>query len=214
MLVWGRLRQDGLMWLWIFALIGGMSLYWFSGGSDFGPRYWYQLIVPVTVLTVRGAQTLAAKLRESVADPPTSGRVWSFLVLATVLGLVNVLPWRSLGKYHNYRGTRPDIRKLQKLNDFAHSLVLIQGDQWPDYSSAVPFNPPIFDRDVPGPIYARDLGPEQTARLRRYYYDRPVWILAGPSVTGRGFEVVQGPLPLEKNSINSQDHRVRSPAPI
>ncbi len=201
MLVWrsrGAGRGDGLMWGLIFAILGGMSLYWFSGGPDFGPRYWYQMILPVTVLTVRGAHTLAARLSENGVSRPASRRVWAFVALASLLGLVNVIPWRSLDKYHHYRGIRPDIRKLERDYHFERGLVLVRGPRWPDYASGFPFNPATFDRDVTRPIYARDLGPESNERLHSYYADRPLWIVDGPAQTGRGFEVFKGPFPLSE----------------
>ena len=89
---------------------------------------------------------------------------------------------------------RPDIRKLASEYKFRHSLVLIRGSRWPDYAAAFSFNPPTFGREAKGPIYARDLGPEVTERLRSYYSDRPVWILAGPTETREGFRVINGPL--------------------
>jgi hypothetical protein len=198
LLAWRHLRSDGLMWGWVFATVGGMSLYWFSGGPDFGPRYWYQMILPVTVLTVRGAQGLAERLAANDVSRPASQRVWAFVVLASLLGLVNVIPWRSLDKYHHYRGMRPDIRRLERDYHFGQSLVLVRGPSWPDYASAFSFNPPTFDRNAPGPIYARELGPESNDRLRNYYASRPLWIVDGPAQTGKGFAVVEGPLPFSK----------------
>jgi hypothetical protein len=191
---WGRFRGEWLMWGWMLAIIGGLSLYWFSGGPDFGARYWYQLILPCVVLTVRGAQALAARFREKGLQL-ASERVWAFIALATLLGFVNTLPWRGLDKYHNYRGIRPDLWSLTRKYDFGHTLVLVEGPAWPDYAATIPFNPPSVAPDAPGPIFARDVDPATTERLRHYYADRPIWILAGPSVTGRGFEVIAGPLP-------------------
>jgi hypothetical protein len=181
------------MWCWLFTLWAGFSLYWFSGGPDFGPRYWYPMLLPVTVLTVRGASTLAERLTANGVTPAGSQRVWAFVTLASLLGLANLLPWRSVDKYHNYRGIRSDIRRLERSYHFGRSLVLIRGPEWPDYATAFSFNPATFDRNVVGPIYARELGPETTERLREYYRDRPVWILAGPTVTGKGFAVVKSP---------------------
>jgi hypothetical protein len=198
LLAWRRLRSEGLMWGWVFAIVGGMSLYWFSGGPDFGPRYWYQMILPATVLTVRGAQALASRLEQNGISRASSQRVWAFVALASLLGVVNLIPWRNLDKYHHYRGMRPDIRKLERDYHFGQSLVLVRGPSWPDYASAFSFNPPTFDRDAPGPIYARDLGAESNERLRSYYANRPVWVVAGPTQTGKGFELVEGPLPFSK----------------
>jgi len=188
-----RLREDGMMWGLLLILWAAMSLYWFSGGPDFGPRYWYPMILPAAVLTVRGARALIERLRASGLSSADSQRVWAFVALASLLGVVNLLPWRSLDKYHNYRGVRADIRWLEGKHHFGHSLVLVRGPEWPDYASAFPFNPATFNREAPGPIYARELGPTSTERLRNYYEDRPVWVLAGPTETGNGFQVVERP---------------------
>lgn len=191
------LRRNGLMWSLVLATLAGLSLYWFSGGPDFGARYWYQMLVPLTVLTLLGAQALAARWREASGPgaPAEAGtRVWAFVALATLLGSVNLLPWRSVDKYHNYRGVRSDLRALARERQFGHSLVLIRGSRWPDYAAACALNPPRFERDVPGTIYALELGPESIERLRTYYSDRTTWVVAGPSKTSAGFQIVEGPV--------------------
>jgi hypothetical protein len=110
------------------------------------------------------------------------------------VALVNVLPWRTLDKYHNYRGIRPDVRRLARQHSFGRSLVLVRGESWPDYSSAAALNPPTYERDATGAIYARDLGPESNARLRIFYSDRPAWVI-GAAKTGDELKVIAGPLP-------------------
>ncbi len=195
LLVWFGWRGNELMWALVFVIWAAMSLYWFSGGPDFGARYWYQMIVPLAALTVRGAKALVEKLRGSGGD---DHRIWAFVALATLVGFTNLVPWRSFDKYHNYRGMRPDIRQLERKYHFGRSLVFVRGPAWPDYASAFAFNPPTFDRDAPGPIFARDLGPEPNQRLRAYFSDRPVWIIAGQTETRAGLQVVSGPLPGER----------------
>jgi hypothetical protein len=195
LVVWRKFRSDGVLWGLVLATWAMLSLYWYSGGPDFGARYWYLMIVPLAALTVRGAEETAARLRTAGAAPAAGSRVGAFILIATIIGVFNLLPWRSLDKYHNYRGIIPDIRALQQQYNFGRSLVLIRGQEWPDYDSAFPFNPPRFDRDVPGTIYAMDLGPESVARLRAFYSDRPVWVLEGPSLTGNGFKIVEQPIP-------------------
>ncbi|MBI2956066.1 MAG: hypothetical protein HYY26_02015 [Acidobacteria bacterium] len=195
LLLWRRWRADGLLWGLLLAVWAGMSCYWFSGGADFGARYWYQMIVPLAALTIRAGQVLATRLQKSGWTPAASQRVWLYVALASVLGIVNLLPWRTLDKYHHYRGIRPDIRRLEREHRFGRSLVLIRGEAWPDYASACIFNPPVPERDAPGPIYVRSLGPESRQRLHSYYAGRPVWILAGPSETGGGFVVISEPVP-------------------
>lgn len=205
LLAWRRVLDDALLWGFLAALWAGLSLYWFSGGPDYGPRYWYQMILPCAVLTIRGAQEFAARWASAAASRREEGvtsssvagaaasKVWAFVLLASLIGSVNLVTWRSLDKYYYYRGMRADIRGLQP--QFGRSLVFVRGRQFPDYAAAFPFNPPSLGRDAQGPIFAHDLGPESRARLEAYYADRPVWIVAGPSETGGAFRIVAGPLP-------------------
>jgi hypothetical protein len=63
LLACGRLRAaDGWMLL-LPALTAGLhSFYWFSGGPDFGARYWYLALFPCLVLTARGLEALGGVL--------------------------------------------------------------------------------------------------------------------------------------------------------
>jgi hypothetical protein len=202
---WRRIRDDGLMWGFLAALWAGLSLYWFHGGPDYGPRYWYQMILPCAVLTIRGAQMFASRWAAAaaprgdegalsfVASNSAAGRVWAFVLMASLIGTFNLISWRSLDKYYRYRGMRPDIRSLEP--QFGRSLVFVRGKLFPDYAAAFAFNPPSLGRDAHGPIFAQDLGPESRARLEAYYADREIWVVAGPTETGGAFRVIEGPLP-------------------
>jgi hypothetical protein len=190
-------RRDALMFGLVFGIWAVMSLYWFSGGPDFGARYWYQMILPLTVLTVRGAQAVAeGPGRENLGlDPRTVG---AFVLLASFSGLLNVIPWRSLDKYPNYRGVRAEVRRLQTEYRFGRSLVFVRAESGGEYASAFALNPPTLSADSAGPIYALDRGPESRARLIAFFADRPVWVMEGPSLTRGGFRVVAGPLSPEQ----------------
>jgi hypothetical protein len=87
---------------------------------------------------------------------------------------------------------RADVRQLARQHQFGRSLVLVRGERHPDYASAATYNPIDLHADVP--IYAWDVSPEIRANLLNAYPDRTVWIIDGPTLTGRGFEVVAGPL--------------------
>jgi hypothetical protein len=200
LLLWRRWREHALMWGLLFGLWAGMNLYWFSGGPDFGPRYWYQMILPCVVLTLAGAAEFARRWSaESGMESGGASRVWAFVLLATVIGFVNLAPWRALDKYPNYRGIRPEIRALARAHQFGRSLVFVRGQENPDYLSAFALNPPRVDRPAADgfdvPIFARDLGAASRERLRAYYSDRTVWIVAGHTETGTSARLVAGPIP-------------------
>jgi hypothetical protein len=186
-------KIDYLMWAVIAVIYGLHFFYYFSGGPDFGARYWFLMFVPLIVLSIRGIQVLSQKL-ESAAVTATmaSTRVLTAVLVLCLLALVNFVPWRMVDKYHHFRGMRPDIRTLSQLYDWDHSLILIQGDQHPDFASAIIYNPLDFTSQEA--IYAWDRDEELRVRLLEAYADRPVWIVRGPSLTQAGYEIVAGPL--------------------
>ena len=187
------LSRDHLMLVPVLVISGLYSLFWYSGGPDFGPRYWYLMVVPLVALTARGIhflETITPRMSGSSAF--RNGRVLVLVFSLCSLSLVNYIPWRALDKYHHYLKMRPDLRQLAKRHRFGKSLILIRGNAHPDYSSAWTYNP--LNVQVNVPLYAFDRGPELRAALLQAFPDRPVWIVDGPSVTQAGFRVVDGPL--------------------
>ena len=175
------------------VVIVGYSCYWFSGGPDIGARYWYQAIVPLTLLTVRGIDSLRRHRHD--ASDPTDARLMLFLALASLTALINVAPWRILDKYHHYHDMRADIRRLDRTHTFGNSLVLIRSARadhpFAEYASAFVFNPPLLTGT--GTIYARDLGPDVRARLQASFPSRPVWVIEGSSLTGGAMRIAERP---------------------
>jgi hypothetical protein len=188
---WGR--ADRLFLSIVFMVIVGHSFYWFSGGPDFGARYWYQTLVPLVVLTVRGVQELQRRWFEISAAPSSKHRISAIVVVAAVVAFVNVVPWRSIGKYHRYRGMSADVARLARDHDFGHSLVFVQARHPEDYASAFIFNP--SNLDAPGTIYALDAGESSRDILYRHYPDRSVWLLGGSPSDEVRLRVLAGPLP-------------------
>jgi hypothetical protein len=184
----GRLqRNDYVMLAVLAAVVGAYSLYWYSGGPDFGARYWYLTLIPLIALAIRGVEFLEWKLRFASATPVLVG------VLALgVMSLINYLPWRAIDKYHHYLRMRPDIPRLAQTYGFGKSLVLVRGDSHPDYASAWIYNPLDLHADVP--LYAWDRDEDTRTRLLKAFPDRRVWIVEGPSITQGSFRVVAGPL--------------------
>mgnify|MGYP003920071063 CR=1 FL=1 len=190
-LVSGRLRRaDWPMLVLCAAVFGVHFFYYFSGGPDFGARYWYLMLVPLVAFTAGGLRRLQELL------PNAEARLQAGLVALCAMALVNYFPWRAIDKYHHYEQMRPDVRELAKQLDFGPSLVLIRGARHPDYASAAAYNP--LDLRAPAPIYAWDRNSEVRREVIEAYRDRRVWILEGPTRTGAGYRVVTGPLSAEE----------------
>jgi len=193
-LILGELRRED----WLFtaiaiSIIGGQTVYWFSGGPDFGARYWFQALIPFVFFTVRGVSLLQTRLRNLGAPDGVLWRVAMFPVVASLVALLNVVPWRSVGKYHRYRGISADVGRIAKAYRFGNdSLVFVSSRTPDDYDSAALFNPPTLQS--PGTIYALDAGPVHRKIVLRYFPGRRVWFLSGaPEQDGR-LRVVAGPL--------------------
>jgi 4-amino-4-deoxy-L-arabinose transferase-like glycosyltransferase len=183
-------RADYLMLAVIAAVIGIHTFYYFSGGPDFGARYWYLIIVPCAVLTARGVEWLARLESGATADECAGARLSVGVLSLCLLALINYFSWRAIDKYHHYLGMRPDIHQLAEDYSFGRSLVLVRGNRHPDYASAAIYNP--LDLQADAPIYAWDRTADVRAQALLAYPDRPVWTIEGPSLAGN-FRLVDGP---------------------
>jgi hypothetical protein len=191
----GRMRRsDYLMLAVIAAVFTAHFFYYFSGGPDFGARYWFLMIVPLVALAAHAVVMLEERLTSGTEKmTPAGGYVPAAVLTLCLLSAATFFPWRAIDKYHHYRDMRPDIRELAATHNFGTSLVLIRGHKHPDYTSTATYNP--IDLRSEGPIYAWDENPSVRADVVAAYADRPVWIVEGPALTGAGYRVVAGPLP-------------------
>jgi hypothetical protein len=194
----GTMRMGDYLMLSVIGVIYFVHIfYWYSGGPDFGARYWYLMIVPCVALTVRGMEYLHNEIAPmSGLAELNGGRVPAAVLLLCFFTLISYFPWRAIDKYYHYLNMRPDIRYLAKEYRFGKSLVLIRGARHPDYASAAIYNPLDLHADVP--IYAWDRDAKTRKQALTAYPDRQVWIIDGPSITHGGFKVVEGPLSAQK----------------
>ncbi|HEX6135383.1 MAG TPA: hypothetical protein VFZ24_15540 [Longimicrobiales bacterium] len=188
-------RADRWLLAAIAAVVGVHSLYWFSGGPDFGARYWYLILVPCIALVARAPAVLAQRFDTDLRPAHRStlhDRLLAGMLALSLSALICFFPWRALDKYYHYRNMRPDVRQLAAAHDFGRSIVLVRGARRVEYASAAIYNP--LDLQADAPVYIWDRDPRITRDALLAYEDRPVWILDGPTATGGGFRVVAGPL--------------------
>jgi hypothetical protein len=164
------------------------SFYWFAGGPDFAARYWFLIVVPLCVLSARAVLTLP----DPKASAETGGRAIAGALSLSAIALVTFVPWRSVDKYHDYRGMEPGVRTLAREMGFGRGLVFVRGNRHPDYASAAFYNPDDWQAEAP--IYAWDRSWPDTQEALAAFPDRPVWIVDGPTVTGGGYRVLHGPI--------------------
>ena len=176
----GRLgRRDLWMLLAIGVVVGLYSLYWFSGGPDFGARYWYLVLIPFVALTARAVEQL------SRLDGGT--RLLGAAAALSLSTLICFFPWRATDKYYRYRNMRPDVRELASELE-PNSLVLVRGRRHPDYPSAAIYNPIDLQQRAPIFVWDRD-DPALRAELERAFPGRRILVLDGPTLTGDGYRL-------------------------
>ena len=183
-----RRTGDGLMLALVAAFVAGYSLYWFSGGPDVGPRYWYPALTALVVLSWRGARSAAERLGGAA-----SLRVPYFVAAACVAALVTFVPWRIATRYYRYRDVSADARRLESSAGLRGGLVFVRTVEREDYQGPFSLMQPDLARSPT--IYARDRGAASMAAVVAAFPDRPVWLLARPHPDSARLVVVRGPLP-------------------
>jgi hypothetical protein len=193
LLVGGPWRRSDTRMLAAILLIAGVhSFYWFSGGPDFGARYWYLVIVPCLALAARGLEALAGAVTRA-GYPHAETRTVAALAALVAAATAVFVPWRAADKYHHYRGMEPGIRRLAARHPLGDGIVLVRGRRHPDYASAAVYNP--LDPAARRPVYVWDRSDRDVRTpLARAYPERSFWIVDGPTVTGGSYRVVAGPL--------------------
>ena len=164
------------------------SAFWFSGGPDFGARYWYLIIVPCVVMAARGLTAAEAGDGRIAGVRTVTAAGW-----LSVLALVLFIPWRGADKYRFYRGVRADLVSWKSDARFRDGLVLVSGQRHPDWAGASLAN----EVQVGGsqmPVFAWDRDSTTRRAVMEAFPDRTVWLVDGPQQTGGGYRVTRGPV--------------------
>ena len=166
----GRLRTWDRLALALLALLGVVyNAYWFSGGPDFGARYWYLMIFPILWLSLRGLETLNKRLDSRFPARRCELRLAAVLLLLITTTLLVFLPWRIVARYEGYRGFHAGYRALQE--DLPkNALVLVSTKSDIDYACAFLENDPELPADRP--VFVRVRNEDDVARLRAAWPDR------------------------------------------
>lgn len=174
------------------ALLASYTLYWFSGGNGYGPRYWYITIVPLMWFSLRGTQLVIAAADDGTAGSVAERRVQLAIGACGLIALLCFLPWRAVGKFDTFRGFHSQYRSLAREHDLDGHLVLVRTTRETDWSSAYTLMWPTPYEDEP--IFALDRGSASTRALLAAYPDRRVLVVRGLSDPNERIQVVEGPL--------------------
>jgi hypothetical protein len=184
-LVWpGRSRWD--LWLaGVATLTSGAYVLWWFPGTIYGPRYTYEAIGALALLTARGLTVMASGARPALPAVLGSSRlpVGSTVLTGGLLALLigwNFGLWlpRELRQHVGYNDVdRSRLNAVERAKlDNAIVFVAASPEDWQAYSSVFGANSPLLDGTV---LYAHDLGSRRNLELLRLHPDRQGYLLTG-----------------------------------
>lgn len=185
-----RERWDWVLGACLVSLVLAHVGYW-ADGIMYGPRYYYEGLSMLALLTARGAALLAAGQSAGDAssadgsDQSQPGRrrvATSAVIPATLLvvliatNLLGYLP-DVLRTARGYNGVSHARLDAVERADVGRALVFVpqRWPEWQPYGSVFPANGPLLDGAV---VYARDRGPTENRRLMAAFPDRRAYLLS------------------------------------
>jgi len=161
-----RLWQDRFLAFTSLALVFGYALYWTSG-DVFGPRYAYESVSALLVLSAAGILRAGHWARRR-------GRLSLFVAALVALVMVDLafyLPGQ-LRAYHGLYGITARPREVIDAADLHQALVIVKEERgWWDYAVLFSLNAPTLDGNV---VYASDCG-VHNRELAAHYAGRAVY---------------------------------------
>jgi len=189
------LRKNGKAWLITGIPISLLVIYmaYWIGSYLFGPRYYYESLSSLTLLTAAGAVWLAGwqikkqevgEMKEASRVAKLSQRLQAkkirrLAVTALLAGLVFTnlilfLPLR-LGMMHNLYGIQAEDQapfKAPATQELAPALVFVYADRWMEYGALLDMEDPFLTSPI---IFAWNIGLKRDAEVAALYPERHVF---------------------------------------
>lgn len=177
-------RQNGKGWLLagVFPALVLAHLAYFTTPYILGPRYYYEGLYSLTLISAAGIRFLAGKATEAhPASNPTSwrqkGRALGVTGLVAGLVGINLLfyaPLRLASLHGLYRISRSDQAPFltESAQALAPALVIVHSERWMSYGALLD----LQDPDLGSPfIFAWNMNDEIDAKVARRYPNRAVF---------------------------------------
>ncbi|MFN0073092.1 MAG: hypothetical protein ACKVVP_16530, partial [Chloroflexota bacterium] len=167
-------RRDWWLLSVIVSLVLAYVLYW-NRGMAYGPRYYYEALGPLCLLSIRGFAVLAT-LGNGKFNPRGAAYV---SVLGAALVAFNVFLYlpQQVRDFRGYLGVDGRRAMHVRAAGIDHSLIFVREEPrgaWQPYASVFWMNAPTLDRGI---VFARDRGAEENQRLQRVLSDQPAYLL-------------------------------------
>jgi hypothetical protein len=171
---WGRLQLAGVA----LSFVAVYLAYWI-GSWLFGPRYYYEALFSLMILTAAGIAFLAGwPLQEG--EPwrsfPGWGRVRPLLTTAVVAFLVALnalfyLPQRMITMYGLYGIRAAQLQPFlsPEAQKFVPALVIVYENKWTEYGVFLDLSSPFMDSDF---LFVINISPTANRRVAESFPDR------------------------------------------
>lgn len=183
---WSGMRAFRMPALWdLFQITTALSLaaaylaYW-SDGQMYGPRYYFEAVGALSLLSARGILqlgsvlgALCARVMPARAHPQSAGTVLALTLTLLLVGssLRGFTP-QALDRFTGwYDIDRSGVRTVESANP-RNAVVFVPMEQWTDYAPFFSANSPTLDSDV---VYAVDRGWFDNRALMASYPGRTAW---------------------------------------
>ncbi len=159
----------------LFSIFGSFTLFYFfyysPGVSDLGPVYYYEMIIPLLILSARGIFTVAEFLSKYSAEGKTI--VSTFLLLSCLGAWGTYVPEKIT---HVSRLTE-QIREpyeVVKSSNIHHAVVIVQRLPYKGWVFGYRNTSPLLTDDI---VYCHFADTVSNNALAQYYSDRNMYIL-------------------------------------
>jgi len=176
-----RDKWDYLLMGTLFALSFAYFCYWYGVGNNLSPRFLYESISALILLTARGMLRLPDFVQKILKVKSTERLVKVMTAFCLLLCLIIILYYYipSLVRYYEndfYKHIKKDTLRAVKEKKITNAIVFVSPHL---YRGVFPANSsPLLDGEV---IYAQDLG-ERNRLLMEYYPDREYYRAEGETI--------------------------------
>ena len=173
-------RRSRAAWLIVSvfpSLVLAYLFYW-VGAWIFGPRYYYEGMYSLTILSAAGISWTARQLFHSHGPPIRKLSAFCFVLLLALLltgNLVFYLPTRLGGLWGLYGADRSLLDNFQTTQAIARppALIIVHADKnWREYAALLQYSDPLLKSPY---IFALSLDEKTDQKLAGYFPDRQVF---------------------------------------
>ena len=182
-------RANRWDWLLLGTILGTIfvhNFYWAFGGADGGfPRYYYEALPALLLLTARGIVISIEYLNRLTLFVTGGNFKFGWLAVGLVLlfvayNLVWNLPPRLAAQKGKYNITPAPLQVVARANLTEPALVFVKNvESWSDFAAPFAANSPSLNGPV---VFAIDWGTELNKKVRSQFSERTCYELDGNSL--------------------------------